>query len=733
MFVGRNDELTTILGALGVARDCPGSAEIINLYGLFGAGKSTLLRLLRSRIEEDGLADALFVTGEDIDTSTIPEFVYQLAAGFKSLDPDLPRLLGEETEARRRRYLQIMGSLPADARPMLGEIEREGDADGRYGERQLDADIFAFEVAVRNQFNNPDDQRLTLDTGNVMAEAFIVDLINTFFPLDEEFPSLDAYLAQGYPPRRIIIAIDTYEKITPLVNPWLLESLLPYLYQKRFGDFQSYRSPFIPDTIHVRQFIDARLIVAGRERITLTDQERRWDRYRDTLRELRVAVFTREEVSEYLKGMGMGDRALVDTVMEQTHGLPYLVALWVDAARAEEEGTERTTINALAQQRIFWYKTAEQREWIRAAAFLDWFDVDALRCFDTIGDAAERAFEYLRNASEVAGPSRTRDGKFEVHEIIRRALREATEQESGERAGEFTEAAAAFYGASELLSRFPPIDRKLLRRLAYFSRFDEPALQNLFGGEAHMVRELIEGASDLFVAGRFTTSLAAEPSGRLKRYNRYADRQHYQQRLDELQRLWKERSETLERQQREMQQQVIALESELRARQSEQLLKSDLQKRAALGVGDLDSELHTARKRWNRALSPKDAMVARTSFFFMVVMFVIVFFADLIPVDDEMKGIIRTASLGLFGLFLVTFSLMLGRIFYMRSRRVEHQSLREDVASVEDRLINRQREFHEYAAEAERAEGEITALAERIAATNIAIEETKLRLEEPYV
>jgi hypothetical protein len=717
-----------------VSRDAPGYAEIINLYGLFGAGKSTLLRLLRSRIEQDRLADALFVTGEDIDTSTIPEFVYQLASGYHALDPAVPRLMGEETEARRRRYLQIIGSLPADARPMLAEIERSAPlADGQYGERQLDADIFAFEVAVRNQFNNVDDQRLTLDTGNVMAEAFIVDLVNTFFPINEEFPSLDTYLEKGLPPRRIIIAIDTYEKITPLVNPWLLESLLPYLYQKRFGDFQSYRSPFIPDTIQVRQFIDARFIIAGRERLTLTDQERRWDRYRESLREIRVALFTRDEVTAYLKGMGIADAGVVDTVIDQTHGLPYLVALWVDAARAEEEGTERTTINALAQQRIFWYKTPEQREWIRAAAFLDWFDVDALRCFETIGEGAERAFDYLRSASEVAGPSRAREGKFEVHEIIRRALRQATEQESGERADEFSEAASAFYGASELLARFNPLDKKLLRRLAYFSRFDEAALQNYFGGEAHLVRDLVDSSPDLFEKGRFTTSLAAEAAGRLKRYNRYAERKIYQQRLDELQRLWQERAAELEQQRGEMRLQVIALESELRARQSEQLLKSDLQKRAALGVGDLDSELHTARKRWSRSLSPKDAMVARTSFFFMVVMFVVVFFADLLPVDEGMQGIIRTAALGLFALFLVTFSLMLGRIFYMRSRRVEHQSLREDVASVEGRLISRQREFHELGAEAERVEGEIKALAERIDALNIAIEEAGLRLKEPYI
>ena len=731
MFVGRVDEIELVRRML-TAPD--GAApSIVSFHGLFGAGKTTLLRKVRSIVENEKLVDAIMATNEDIAATTLPEFVYALASGFQSFTDDVFRLELEETDARRRRFLQIAGQLGADAVPLLQRVrgeERSGVAG--YGDHRVEAETLALEVAIKSQFNNRDDQRLTLDTANVVTEALIVDLMSTFFPLRDDTSLEDQLKTRGR--RRILVMIDTYEKITPLVNPWLLESFLPYAYLKRFGDFQSYRTSHLPDRVHVRDFFDIRIVIAGRERLSLTDAERRWDRYRDVLREHRIGPFTRDELVEFLESHGVDASAHVDEVMKLTQGLPYLASLWVDAASAEAAGAEPAFLNALAEQRIFWYKTPEQREWIRCASFLDWFDADALRCFAPIGESAPRAFEYLRNSSEVALPSRAHPGKFELHEIIRIALREATMQESGERAEDYREAAEAFYEAFEVLGRYGGEQRHMMRRLAYFARFDDVAIERYFGGEAQKVRDLLDDAPHMFVQEESSLrTMKPDIRRRLARYNRCADRATYQERTNELKQLWSERAEELRSQISAREQELETTRARARDLVSQGQMKRELGHTAGASLREIENELSRARRRWYTRLSPRESLVARTTFLALALSLLGIFAADILPVDERTRDLVRTAALAMSCLFLIIFSLVVGRMLYMMSRRREHAVLRDDVASIEGRLSSKQYEYHGLSAEAQRARVELAALEARENALLAEIATIAAQLTRPYV
>lgn len=736
MFVGRIDETEIIRTQLASDRERPDVASIVAVYGLFGAGKTTLLRRVRSIIEKEKLADALFVVNEDVTATSLPEFLYHLVSNFISLDAAVPRFFVDETEARRLRYLQIVGRIGADTMPLLGQLRSELHMRGSHPQgnaRDVESEILALELAIKNQFNNADDQRLMLDTGNVLAESMIVDMMNTFYPLSDEIDSLTTYLERGKTPKKVVLVIDTYEKITPLLNPWLIESFLPYVYQKRFGDFQSYRTPYLPAGTFVRDFFDIRLVIAGRERLSLTDQERRWDRYRDRMEELYLGPFTRPELADYLQMNGFDPEADIERVLELTHGLPYLVALWVDAAHADADGAKHAFVTSLAEQRIFWYKTAEQREWIRAAAFLDWFDADALRCFPGVGERASQAFEYLRQCSEVARPSAAHPGKFELHGIIRAALREATFQESGELAEELRESASAFRDAFGVLSAFTPRERELIRRLAYFDRFDDYAVGVHFGGEAHLVRDLVAENPNLFLRRDPSMSLASDAAKVLRRYNRHAQRESYQRTVDELKLLWEKRRDQLQQEIDDRRGMIAEAEGKLRRMTSEQTMKSSLQNQTRASMGTIEADLQIARRKRRYSLSMRDSLVARTSFFFLVFFVLITVFADRLPLDPQTQSLIRTSALALSVLFLFVFALMLGRIFYMKSRRRELRDLREDVDSTEDRLRGKQFEYHSLAAEAETVGSEMAALKERIVGLRREIDERTARLAEPYV
>lgn len=742
MFVGREDEIHRIHQCLAATAQSTGGgagnpASIIAMYGLFGAGKTTLLRRIRRMVENERLADAMLVINEDVTTTSLPEFVYHLATGFISLDPAIPRFFIDETDARRRRYLQIMGRLGADTMPLLTKLRTELHQQSSHPTpegKAIESELLMLEHAVKNQFNNPDDQRLTLDTGNVLAESFIVDLMNTMFPLTDQIESLEAYLRTGQTPKRIVVVIDTFEKITPLLNPWLLESLLPYLYEKRFGDFHSYRTPYLPAGTFVREFFDVRFVIAGRERLSLTDLERRWDRYREVLVEIPIGPFSRDELAEFLRINGFNPEEVSDRVMELTQGLPYLVTLWSDAARASSEGAEQSFVNALAEQRIFWYKTDQQREWIRAAAFLDWFDADALRCFPAVGPDAERAFEYLRNSSEVSRPSQTTAGKYELHGIIRDALRQATFQQSSERGQAFVESATAFQNAWGVLARFDFVERDLLRRLAFFAWFDAEAIRRYCGGQAHRVNAMIAAAPDLFLPTNGTGHrLAPDAAQVLERYNRRAEADTYQQRLQEVETLWQARKQELESQLHERRQRLASIQEELRFKNAERKMKAELHHSTRGTMGVLESDLQTARKRRRQGLTDREAVIARTSFFFMVLCFLVFLFVRSISFDPVTQQLIRTAALVLTLLFVFVFALMLGRILYLRSRKKELRDLREDELSTEERLASKRYELHTLGAEAEVAERSIAALNDEAVLIRSQLEQLEKSIAAPYV
>jgi uncharacterized protein YlxW (UPF0749 family) len=116
----------------------------------------------------------------------------------------------------------------------------------------------------------------------------------------------------------------------------------------------------------------------------------------------------------------------------------------------------------------------------------------------------------------------------------------------------------------------------------------------------------------------------------------------------------------------------------------------------------------------------------------MVVFLMGVFFAETIPVEPSTQTLIRTASLALMFLFLAIFAGMLGRILYMRSRRQEHQSLREDVISLENRLLQKQYEFHDLAARVGKSDSEAQSLHRRIELAQEEIDQRRARIDQPY-
>lgn len=745
MIVGRTKEIQQILVELHKPVNPADKTEdikrIIAINGLFGVGKSTLLRNIVAQVETLNCADALLTSNEDAHVKYLPEFVYQLMNSFKACKPGTPRFRSDETDARWMRFSEIAGELKSRDEKTWQRIEERASlrsgAEMMEYEPQLTGDN-NFDSTIRSQFKSSDDQRLTLDTGNVISEALIVDLMNTFFPLIGGVQSLEDYLVHTEPVK-IVILIDTYEKISATLNQWLLENFLPYCYSKRFGDFRSYNSPYLTPDLFVSQFFDFRFIIAGREPLSFTDSERRWDRWRTTMLELHLDEFTDEEIKTFLKKEGIQDSVNIKEIREVTTGLPYLVTLWADVFKARRAGADSSYLAALAQERIFWYKTDQQKEWIRVAAFCDWFDGDTLRCFEASNTTHREAYNYLRHSAELTRPSEKKQGKISLHPIIAKSIKEATEQESRDVARQYSTVATTFYTANDLLGKYNAPIREALRNLAYFNNFDvDFALPRFLPDDTSLIKNIVLETDDLIVKNKHTFKLDDKYKTVLADYNKLVDSTSYEDKYIQVREIWNNRKRTLEADKQKTEQEVEQLKQQMFEYEGELDLKKKLADDAQTRAIEAENELVLLRRRGPYRLASKDIAASRLAFFTGLILGVLGYVSpELIklignvPPDtgDSVQRALYTFAV-VFGMLFLFF---MSRAFYINSQRKEQERQRATIEQAEQKSISERELFQRYVKERETILKNIEQLQSRTQelTNNIKIHQEKLN--ESYI
>jgi len=713
MIIGRTKEIQQILVELhkpvNPADKTEDIKKIIAVNGLFGVGKSTLLRNIVAQVETLNCADALLTSNEDAHVKYLPEFVYQLMNSFKACKPGTPRFRSDETDARWMRFSEIAGELKIrDEKTWERIVERAALRSGSEMmdyEPQLTGDN-NFDSTIRSQFKSSDDQRLTLDTGNVISEALIVDLMNTFFPLVGEAHSLEDYLVHSEPVK-VVVMIDTYEKISATLNQWLLENFLPYVYSKRFGDFRSYNSPYLTPDLYVSQFFDFRFIIAGREPLSFTDSERRWDRWRTTLLELHLDEFTDEEITTFLKNEGIKDAVNINDIRTVTTGLPYLVTLWADVFKARRAGADSSYLAALAQERIFWYKTDQQKEWIRAAAFCDWFDGDTLRCFPPANKTHREAYNYLRHSAELTRPSATKSGKICLHPIIAKSIREATEQESRDVARQFTAISSTFIHANELLSKYNAPMREAIRNIAYFNNFDSDfALPRFLPDDTSLIKNIIIETDDLVVKNKHTYKLNDKYKSVLADYNKLVDSVSYEDKYIQVREIWNNRKRGLEQDKTKTEQELESFKQQMFEIEGELDLKRKLAEDAQTRAIEAENELVLLRRRGPYRLASKDIAASRLAFFTGLTLAVLGYVSpELIKlienVPQDTADSVQRAMFTFAVVFGMLFLFFMSRAFYINSQRKEQERQRATIEQAEQKSISERELFQKYVKERE--------------------------------
>jgi tetratricopeptide (TPR) repeat protein/gas vesicle protein len=310
-FVGREDKLAVLHERLLGA----GPAEtddwfILSIHGQAGVGKSTLL----SHIEEEAESEGIPASTVDVANTESPGVAIAKIYDDLVMDaPDAFRGFDQEREALREIEHKIQR-----------QVREQGAEDGDSGVGSVAAQT-AGGIAGLLTGGGPGSV-IGAGAGQLLAEQFSGSKLRRIMrsvdldpeemkqysdAIDRLTGGLVAAINELAAERgQLILAFDTYEKVSPAVDEWIREEVVTKL-----------KPAVIP-------------IFAGRNRLGSSPE---WKPFRDGIRELSLENFSEAETMSFWEQQGIHDREKVRKIHDITNGHPLLNDTIADLVNSRSE------------------------------------------------------------------------------------------------------------------------------------------------------------------------------------------------------------------------------------------------------------------------------------------------------------------------------------------------------------------------------------------------------------
>lgn len=385
VFIGRLNEIKFVQQQL-IDPEVPGH-NIVCFHGQGGIGKSTLLGQLAEIVgASEQKRPPLFAyvnERQPTPVEVMQAFAKRLkmrGAFEKALETykeTLRKIRQDRQEAEETFGRKITGQVTkavAESVPFVGTFIKEGA-----------------EQVSNLLWDELHDRRRRKDAGHLedplrdLTQAFVSELNKLAEAPDFEVFSDD----QGG--RRTFLCFDTFEYIASQIELWLLDT-------------------FLAEEIHANVVI----LIAGRNSLSLDPIH--WLKYAadETLHQIEIKPFSKEETRLYLSEAQITDETRVDQIWKLSRGLPLYLRMLTFSRDVEIDPTENVVENFLR-----WIPADEphkRRLLLDAALFSHTFNRDDLKAFSYVSDdERETLYRWLRQQPFVSG----KDGRNLYHDVAR--------------------------------------------------------------------------------------------------------------------------------------------------------------------------------------------------------------------------------------------------------------------------------------------------------------------------
>jgi hypothetical protein len=255
--------------------------------------------------------------------------------------------------------------------------------------------------------------RVKRDLYNITAEALVSDAAAAITGWERQ-----DFFKLKHPPipgaRRLLIVLDDYEALAPVLGDFLVGSLVPRLAEARFPTL---------------------MIVSGRDDLEATHPGWAQHAQRWLAEQIRLAPFGREDALALLAEAGVAEDRR-ERIFELTQGFPFLLTLAAEEAGFEGAGS------ALFLRKFFdrttRWMTDEETEWFSRVCYLDVVNEDTLaRVFPE--EDVRRIQDWFEREASIRDPAAE---VFRVRPLIREKVLRYLEVRSPSRHRELTQRAA---------------------------------------------------------------------------------------------------------------------------------------------------------------------------------------------------------------------------------------------------------------------------------------------------
>ncbi|MDA3843094.1 MAG: hypothetical protein PF588_01835 [Candidatus Kapabacteria bacterium] len=503
------------------------SKKIFFINGLPGCGKSEFTAKLAKELIEKQAVDALmYFRGNDFPKYT-PEIIARMMAEISTSEDFEVELPDSETAYIKSRYIAVLEKIKIVDTDLYSRIENKCRNKSDYElafEDKKSGDEYDYDKKLSAALNKKQEIQLVLDPIPFISEALIVDLMNRFYPLDEQ---TGYELYNDTEPRKVALVIDDCDKYSAATNDLFFDQFCEFLDTKTFGDFKIYTISKIDSEIKISAFFDFRVIYAVRGEMN-PDSDGFLKRYENKTAGIQLNPYSADDLKSLSREHHI-DLDFLNKVAEYSSSAPSAIHAYFTEAGVKIKIIDDKLIKKILENLVFKGLFDEEIELLKRVAFAEDFQSPLLKCYN-ISDP-NPIFDYLTSRNDFFFKSGS-FGRIKMKPELRNIIQNIVIKEDKISADGYKACAKIYASAADVFDGLSLREPEIVMNLAYFKRFNSDyALDEAFLADADSVRKFVDTHPYLFDNGIHTQSLKESIRTQLKAINKLVDKEKYDEKF----------------------------------------------------------------------------------------------------------------------------------------------------------------------------------------------------------
>lgn len=528
------------------------------ITGNFGYGKSEFLNEFITSLEQINYCDAICSLNFNLEKATLADYLASCEVKFPN-DDYLTNYEFPES-ATNSSYTNKIYSIVRERSPQNESVVLE-QFKPRYFINTTEQKIISEKLKSLSDslFEKKSDKRFLNNYYRVIAESFIVDLINLFYPVSEEIPEHYYYLSKIKEPVKIVMVFDNIDKYTQTILEWLNNEFVPLCIAGTFGDFSSFNIVEEQKHTPISRFIDFRFVITTR--FNPQKNTNKFDYLSNPVisRCISLELLNYQDTVEYISNL-VKSETLAQRLYQYSFGIPFLIDLMLDIDSEEISEVVRDAAYNKFTSKLLDGRTEIESEAIKLSVFLQSFEAEALRCSNIISDNYQDCFEYLTFTNDLYDFD---NAQLSLKEPFREIIRKSLDITDKVNVIEYMNISKIYHNAK---NRYPDLtaeELNIFRNLAYFKHFDiDNSITLAFDDKSASAKIFIKNHYHWFEKHQATHSVLSEHKNILEPYNRIIDGTKYELKKELISNIWNDRQKQLVTEKHKLKSELPALQKE---------------------------------------------------------------------------------------------------------------------------------------------------------------------------